>query len=381
VLPTVMRLLVITVLPGDPGHAAAALATGVLPAPRAPVHAGTLPDAAGGDRRHHQQNWANMPASSPDRAAGAAAGCLLALLAAYRLRAVAARRRDARTIAIETSIQNGGTAMLVTGTILNNPAMTVAPIMYGILMLIPIFAYLGWRRLSAPALSRRCRQFRGPQRSSKRQLWRRSRSTVFPRSAGWVDDVVEQALEHGGVPVADRRLGVFAADDGVVDAARTPADAGTTRKVPEPAKVQACFSMTLASSGPREPGRQARRRAGPRRDAVADDVVGGALAGRSASASVRVPGDGREQGLVQAAAGASSMRPSSPGSVEPDRCSSRSRSSLPSVVEQRHQLQNAVGADARAAPSGAHGHRARSSGGFPGFQGVRRAAHRRRHRP
>jgi BASS family bile acid:Na+ symporter len=54
---------------------------------------------------------------------------------------------DSRTIAIETAIQNGGTAMLVTGTILNNPAMTVAPVMYGILMLAPLFAYLLLRRV------------------------------------------------------------------------------------------------------------------------------------------------------------------------------------------------------------------------------------------
>ncbi|ODB82282.1 hypothetical protein A3194_18605 [Candidatus Thiodiazotropha endoloripes] len=52
--------------------------------------------------------------------------------------------RTARTIAIETGIQNGGTAILITGTILNNPNMTIAPVMYGILMLIPTFAYILW---------------------------------------------------------------------------------------------------------------------------------------------------------------------------------------------------------------------------------------------
>ncbi|MEW8351581.1 MAG: hypothetical protein AB2687_25010, partial [Candidatus Thiodiazotropha taylori] len=52
--------------------------------------------------------------------------------------------RTARTIAIETGIQNGGTAILVTGTILNNPNMTIAPVIYGILMLIPTFAYILW---------------------------------------------------------------------------------------------------------------------------------------------------------------------------------------------------------------------------------------------
>jgi len=51
---------------------------------------------------------------------------------------------------IETSIQNGGTAILVTGTMLSNPAMTIAPVMYGILMLIPVLTYLSWRRLRHP---------------------------------------------------------------------------------------------------------------------------------------------------------------------------------------------------------------------------------------
>ena len=60
--------------------------------------------------------------------------------------------KDARTIAIETGIQNGGTAILVTGTILNNPGMTIAPVMYGILMLIPTFGYILWlgRRRAVP---------------------------------------------------------------------------------------------------------------------------------------------------------------------------------------------------------------------------------------
>ena len=94
------------------------------------------------------QNWANMPSFLRQTAAPALAIASLALLLAYAYawlwqRSVA----DARTVAIETSIQNGGTAMLVTGTILQNPAMTVAPVMYGILMLVPVLSYLAWRRL------------------------------------------------------------------------------------------------------------------------------------------------------------------------------------------------------------------------------------------
>jgi len=71
----------------------------------------------------------------------------LALLLGYGIaRLGRADKRDARTVAIETGIQNGGTAILVTGTILQNQAMTIAPVMYGILMLIPTFAYIFWIR-------------------------------------------------------------------------------------------------------------------------------------------------------------------------------------------------------------------------------------------
>jgi BASS family bile acid:Na+ symporter len=96
------------------------------------------------------QNWANMPGFLAQTLAPALLLAVAALAVAYAFaRAVLGDARDARTIAIETSIQNGGTAMLVTGTILNNPAMTVAPIMYGILMLLPMFAFLALRRLAA----------------------------------------------------------------------------------------------------------------------------------------------------------------------------------------------------------------------------------------
>jgi BASS family bile acid:Na+ symporter len=96
-----------------------------------------------------RQNWANMPTFLAQTLWPALLLAAVALAAAYWYGWVLLRdARDARTIAIETSIQNGGTAMLVTGTILGNPAMTVAPIMYGILMLIPVFSYLGWRRVA-----------------------------------------------------------------------------------------------------------------------------------------------------------------------------------------------------------------------------------------
>lgn len=90
-----------------------------------------------------QQNLANMPYFIQQTGIAALLLASLALVMGYFFaRLMKCNQSDARTIAIETSIQNGGTAILVTGTILNNPTMTIAPVMYGILMLIPVFLYL-----------------------------------------------------------------------------------------------------------------------------------------------------------------------------------------------------------------------------------------------
>ena len=150
VLPTVLRLLLITLLPVSLGmglrywqRAWCLRHESVLT--RLPflmlmlVIAGII-----------AQNWKDMPVFFAQTVGPALSMATAALVLAYAYgRLALGDVRDARTVAIETSIQNGGTAMLVTGTILQNPGMTVAPIMYGILMLIPIFAYLAWRRLHA----------------------------------------------------------------------------------------------------------------------------------------------------------------------------------------------------------------------------------------
>jgi BASS family bile acid:Na+ symporter len=89
------------------------------------------------------QNAAQMPTFLAQTALPALLLASSALLAGYLFaRLWRCTGQDARTIAIETSIQNGGTAMLVTGTILHSPAMTTAPVMYGILMLLPMFIYI-----------------------------------------------------------------------------------------------------------------------------------------------------------------------------------------------------------------------------------------------
>ncbi|MCG7888431.1 MAG: bile acid:sodium symporter family protein [Candidatus Thiodiazotropha endolucinida] len=90
-----------------------------------------------------RQNWESMPLFIAQTGVPALILATLALGAGYGFaRMMRLIETDARTVAIETGIQNGGTAILVTGTILNNPTMTIAPVMYGILMLIPTFAHI-----------------------------------------------------------------------------------------------------------------------------------------------------------------------------------------------------------------------------------------------
>lgn len=89
------------------------------------------------------QNWAKMPYFIEQTALPALLLSSIMIVAGYYFsRLLNQNEKDSRTIAIETSIQNGGVAILVTSTILNNPEMTIAPVMYGILMLIPMFLYL-----------------------------------------------------------------------------------------------------------------------------------------------------------------------------------------------------------------------------------------------
>ncbi len=88
-------------------------------------------------------NWEKMPEFIEQTSFPALLLASLAILFGYLFaRIMRQDKKSSRTVAIETSIQNGGTAILVTGTILQNQQMTIAPVMYGILMLVPMFVYL-----------------------------------------------------------------------------------------------------------------------------------------------------------------------------------------------------------------------------------------------
>jgi BASS family bile acid:Na+ symporter len=95
-------------------------------------------------------SWANrevlpqlLPVLSPAIVLLASGAMILAgLLARYLLRL---STETALTLSIETGIQNAGTALMVTGALLQQPEMSLAVLLYGILMQIPALLLVVWR--------------------------------------------------------------------------------------------------------------------------------------------------------------------------------------------------------------------------------------------
>jgi len=53
---------------------------------------------------------------------------------------------DRKTISLEVGVQNAGTAIMVALSIMNQPALAVVPLLYGILMNVPAFSFVLWMR-------------------------------------------------------------------------------------------------------------------------------------------------------------------------------------------------------------------------------------------
>ncbi|WP_271270587.1 bile acid:sodium symporter family protein [Aliamphritea hakodatensis] len=74
-----------------------------------------------------------------------ATGAMLLAFMAGRWSGVGTPR--ALTLAIETGIQNAGTGLVITAVILQNPDMSAAVLLYGILMQVPALGLIIWRNL------------------------------------------------------------------------------------------------------------------------------------------------------------------------------------------------------------------------------------------
>lgn len=93
------------------------------------------------------QQWAYLPGLLA--LSGMASLCMI--LASMGLGLFIARtfqlcQKDARTITIEVGMQNGGMALVVTQNVLQSAELSIVPIIYGLIMLIPVFLYSRYAR-------------------------------------------------------------------------------------------------------------------------------------------------------------------------------------------------------------------------------------------
>ncbi len=79
---------------------------------------------------------------------------ILAMLSGYLLsRLSGLSASQVKTTTIEVGMQNGGMALIVTQGVLQNSTMSIVPVIYGLIMLIPVTVYILFNRNeTAPAV-------------------------------------------------------------------------------------------------------------------------------------------------------------------------------------------------------------------------------------
>ncbi len=85
----------------------------------------------------------NMPKHLPQVATITSVMIVLAMLAGFIISKLARLNpRQIKTNTIEVGMQNGGMALIVTQGVLNNPGMSLVPVIYGLIMLIPVIIFV-----------------------------------------------------------------------------------------------------------------------------------------------------------------------------------------------------------------------------------------------
>lgn len=91
------------------------------------------------------ENRSNLPRYLADTSAAVLCLSFAALFIGYGFaKAMSLNARQAVTVGVEAGIQNAGVALLVTREILDDPRMSVVPVVYGILMLLPAGLFGLW---------------------------------------------------------------------------------------------------------------------------------------------------------------------------------------------------------------------------------------------
>jgi len=82
-----------------------------------------------------RQNWEQLPSFFAQAGLAALALNVVAMTVGFfGARAVKLTRKQCVTIGVEVGIQNGTTALVITGTLLANPTMSIAPAIYSLIM-------------------------------------------------------------------------------------------------------------------------------------------------------------------------------------------------------------------------------------------------------
>jgi len=93
------------------------------------------------------QQWARLPGLLAQ--SGLASLCMILAgmaLGIFVARVARLNRKDTRTISIEVGMQNGGMALVVTQNVLHSAELSIVPVIYGLIMLIPVFLYSRYAR-------------------------------------------------------------------------------------------------------------------------------------------------------------------------------------------------------------------------------------------
>jgi BASS family bile acid:Na+ symporter len=84
-----------------------------------------------------------MPEFLPQLSTITSVMIILAMLAGYAVSRLAGLNpQQLKTNTIEVGMQNGGMALIVTQGVLNNPTMSLVPVIYGLIMLIPVILFV-----------------------------------------------------------------------------------------------------------------------------------------------------------------------------------------------------------------------------------------------
>ena len=100
------------------------------------------------------QQWENMPTFLNQVGSITLVMVILTMLLGFYIAKLGGlSTQQTKTLSIEVGMQNGGIALLVTQGVLQNPTMSIVPVIYGLIMLIPVLVFVGISRYeSAPSI-------------------------------------------------------------------------------------------------------------------------------------------------------------------------------------------------------------------------------------